>query len=107
MFTNKEGCTVYERTVHNRSPAFFRHETGAVYCEEKTSQESGSDRTPKSEIFISIPESSVEYVPKVGDKIVCGIIPDEKPPETAFTVMSVSNFCYGSPAVRHLEVTAK
>lgn len=107
MFTNKSGCTVYERTVRNRSPAFVRHETGAVYWEEKRSQENGADRTPQNEVFVCISKMSAEYVPKIGDKIVCRIISDESPPDNSFTVMSARDFCYGSPAVQHWEVTAK
>ena len=55
MFTNRSGCTIYERTVQNRSPTFIRHEVGAIYWEDKISQENGSDRKPENHAFISIP----------------------------------------------------
>lgn len=107
MFTNKSGCTVYEKTVHNRAPTFIRHETGAVYWEDAKSQESGSDRTPQNSVFVSVPVDNIDFVPKVGDKIVCGIIPDLQPPATAMTIMSIEDFRYGSRSVQHWEVTAK
>lgn len=107
MFTNRNGCTIYEKTVRNRSPAYIRHVTGKVYVETESAQKNGSDRTPDNEIFISIPASSVTYVPGVGDRIVCSIIDNEQPPVTALTVMNVKDFRYGSPFVQHIEVTAK
>jgi hypothetical protein len=54
-----------------------------------------------------IPVDNIDFVPKVGDKIVCGIIPDLQPPATAMTIMSVEDFRYGSHSVQHWEVTAK
>ena len=107
MFTNRPGCTIYEKTVQNRSPTFIRHVTGAVYWEDKISQENGSDRKPENHAFISIPITSVNYSPKAGDKIFGTIIADEQPPASAMTIMSAENFCYGSPDVQHWEVTAK
>lgn len=107
MFTNKQGCTIYEKTVRNRAPTFIRHETGAVYWEDAKSQENGSDRTPQNNVFVLIPIDNTDYEPKVGDKIVCGIIPDLQPPATAFTVMSVEDFRYGSHSVQHWEMSAK
>ena len=107
MFTNRDGCTVYEKTVQNRSPTYIRHVTGAVYAETTSAQESGSDRKPDNEIFISIPADSVAYVPKTDDRIVCSIIDDEQPPVTAMTIISVQDRRYGSPFVQHIEVKAK
>lgn len=107
MFTNREGCTIYEKTVQNRAPTYIRHVTGAVYVETKLSQENGSDRKPDNEIFISIPAKSVTYVPKTNDRIVCGIIDDEQPPPTAMTVISVQDLRFGSAFVQHIEVKAK
>lgn len=113
MFTNRKGCTVYEKTVQNRSPTFIRHEIKNIYWEDTYSQEinntqGGSYRTSQNEALIFIPENSLtDYLPKVGDKIVGEIIPDENPPDNAMTIMTVKNFRYGSPAVRHLEVTAE
>lgn len=107
MFTNKEGCTIYEKTVQNRAPTYIRHVTGAVYVETISAQENGSDRTPDNGLFISIPAESVTYVPKSDDRIVCGIIGDEQPPPTAMTIMSVQDFRFGSPFIQHIEVKAK
>ncbi len=112
MFTNKNGCTVYEKSVKNREPKFIRHKIEHIYVEDIKSQEiknaQGSVRSPENETLAFIPENSLtDYNPKVSDKIVFDIIAEENPPENAMTVMKVKNFCYGSPAVRHLEVTAE
>lgn len=113
MFTNKNSCTVYERTVQNRSPTFVRHEIKNIYWEGVKSQKiSGTQgnnyRISQDEVLIFIPENSLSnYVPKVSDKIVEDLIFSEKPPENALTIMTVKNFLYGSPSVRHLEVTAE
>lgn len=113
MFTNRKGCTVYEKTVQNRSPTFIRHEIKNIYWEDMQSQELNGQRgnnyrTSENEALIFIPEISIqEYSPKVGDKIVGEIIPDDNPPDNSMTIMTVKNFRFGSPAVRHLEVTAQ
>lgn len=107
MYTNREGCTIYEKTVQNRAPTYIRHVTGAVYAETKSAQANGSDRNPDDEVFISIPETSAAYVPKKDDRIVCGVTDDKQPPVTAMTVVSVRDLRFGSPFVRHIEVTAK
>lgn len=73
MYTNREGCTIYEKTVQNRAPTYIRHVTGEVFAETTFSQENGSDRKPDNGLFISIPAKSVTYVPKTDDRIVCGI----------------------------------
>lgn len=107
MFTNRKGCTIYEKTVRNRELTYIRHTTGAVYLETSSGQESGSDRKPDNGIFISIPEASLSYVPKPDDRIVCDMIDDEQPPVTAMTIMSVDDRRYGSSFVWHIEVKAK
>lgn len=107
MYTNREGCTIYEKTVQNRAPTYIRHVTGEVFAETTFSQENGSDRKPDNGLFVSIPARSVTYVPKTGDRIVCGIISDEQPPPTAMTIMSVQDFRCGSPFIQHIEVKAK
>ena len=115
MFTNRNGCTIYERIVQNRTPAYIRHTTRAVYWEDTNCQEisssrsqnSGNDRAPDNKAFISIPAASIDFVPKTGDRIVGEIISDAQPPPTAMTIMAVDNFCYGSPAVQHWEGNAK
>ncbi len=107
MYTNRKGCTIYEKTVQNRSPTYIRHETGEIYWEETTAQKDGSDRSPQNEAFVSIPAASIDYEPKSGDRIVGSIIADLQPPANAMTIMSAENFCYGSPAVQHWELNAK
>lgn len=107
MFTNIEGCTIYEKTVVNRAPAYVRHVTGPVYWESSTGETDGKDRTEQNNIFVSVPSASVTYVPKNDDRIVGMIIGDETPPKTAFTVMNVKDLRYGSPRVQHIEITAR
>ncbi len=107
MFTNRKACTVYEKTAINREHIYVRHTLGAVYWQSSQGQRSGSDRIPDNGALVLIPENSAKYVPKVGDRIADKIIGDEQPPVTAMTVMSVRDFRFGSPGVRHIEVTAK
>lgn len=107
MFTNTDGCTFYCRSIQNRTPVFVRTETGAVYCEKAVSQSDGTDRTPRNGTLIVIPEKSVDFEPKVGDRVVCGIVSDDRCPPSALTVMTVKSFRYGSAGVRHWEVTAE
>lgn len=107
MFTNKDGCTIYEKTIRNRAPTYVRHAIGAVYWEETTAQQQSN--TAKSEncsVLCCIPTASLTYIPKSDDRIVCGICEAEQPPKTAHTVMGVKDLRYGSPAVQHIEVTA-
>lgn len=107
MYTNREGCTIYEKTVQNRAPTYIRHETGEIYWEEHQEQKSGADRSPRNEAFVSIPCTSVKgYIPKKDDRIVGEVVSDELPPKTALTVMSVSDFRYGL-SVQHIEVKAE
>lgn len=107
MYTNRPGCTIYEKTVQNRAPTYIRHETKEIYWEDRFGQENGSDRAPKNGAFISIPVASSSYFPKVGDRIVGSVIPDEQPPQTAMTVMSAADFRYGSPRAQHWEANAE
>ncbi|MCQ2053396.1 MAG: hypothetical protein MJZ03_05635 [archaeon] len=107
MFTNREGCTIYERTIQNRSPVFIRHETGRIYYEETRGQKEGKDREPENKVLVIIPDGATEYIPKTGDKIVGEIIPDETPPVSAFTVFTAKDFRYGSAQGRHIEVNAR
>lgn len=107
MLTNREGCTIYEKTEQNRAPTYIRHTTGAIWLESSSDQGNGSDRKPDNGIFVSIPEASLSYVPKTDDRIVCDIIDDEQPPVTAMTIMSVKDYRHGSPFVRHIEVIAE
>lgn len=107
MFTNINGCTVYEKAKHNREPIFIRHQTADVYWEETLSQRDGKDRTPANRALIIIPNDSADYCPKPGDKVIGMIIADERPPADAMTIMSVKDFRYGSPKVQHIEVIAE
>lgn len=107
MITNRKGCTIYEKTVQNRAPTYIRHTTGAIWLESSSGQDGGSDRKPDNGIFISIPETSLSYVPKPGDLVIGDIISDEQPPAAALTIMSVKDLRHGSPAVRHIEVNAE
>lgn len=105
MFTNREGCTIYEKTVANRAPVYIRHTTtGPIYWQPSFGEESGKDRTPKKSVFVNIPESSTEYLPKEDDRVVNGIVEDAAPPNTALTVTNVKDLRYGSPKVRHIEL---
>jgi len=111
MFTNLNGCTVWEKTTVNRAPAYIRHEEGALYWEDTRGQEistgTGITRTPENGALILIPAVSVNYVPKPGERIVSGICPDAVPPPSAMTVMKVRDFRYSSPKTAHIEVTAE
>lgn len=110
MFTNAV-CTVWEKTVQNRAPIYIRHELGAVYWENTDGQEvtqsgNGTSRTSTDAAFLCIPETSLTYVPKPDDRIMSGVCTDEKPPQTALTVLFVRDFRHGSTRMRHLEVRA-
>lgn len=107
MFTNRPGCTIYERTIQNRTPTFIRHEVGALYWEGTNEQEGGTDRAPKNNAFVSIPASSIDYEPKAGDRIVGSVIADAQPPATAMTIAQADDYRFGSPAVQHWELIAK
>lgn len=109
MFTNKPACTIWEKTVVNRAPTYVRHETGAVYWQDCRGQKVGSDgREQEDNTFMAIPLGSiVDYIPKTDDRILPGSIPDDKPPNTALTVMQVKDFRYGAAMMQHVEVTLK
>ena len=107
MFTNCPGCTVYEKKVLNRSPTYVRHVLGALYWQPSEGESGGKDRAEQDNIFVSVPEASVTYLPKPDDRIVRGMIEDEQPPQTAHTVMNVKDLRYGSPRVRHIELTVR
>ncbi len=108
MFTNRAGCTIYEKTIQNRAPTYTCHELGAIYWEDTQEQDNGADRKPHNKAFISIPVTSIgSYLPKKGDRIIGEIIGDEQPPDTAMTIKAVSDFRFGSPVTQHIEVTAE
>ena len=107
MFTNREGCTIYEKTVVDRAPAYIRHAIGPIYWEPSIGETDGKDRTEQNSIFVSIPAASVTYLPKTDDRIVSEIISDEIPPPTAHTIINVKDLRYGSKKVQHIELTAR
>lgn len=104
MFTNCEGCTIYEKTVVNRAPAYIRHTTGRIYWQPSVGQTGGNVRHSRNNIFVNIPEASTTYLPKCDDRVVRGIIEAAAPPHDALTVMVVKDLRFGSPRVRHIEL---
>lgn len=105
---NVPAVTVWEKIIIDRAPAYVRHELGASYWQETRGQETdGRSRTPKNSVFLAAPTSSVTYLPKPDDKLLSGSVPDEKPPDTALTVMQVKDFRYLLPTMMHIEVTAE
>lgn len=110
MFTNKVGCTVYEKTVKDRMESYVRHFIPTIYWEQSRGQaKSGNGMQPSDSVLCIIPASSLsDYIPKRDDRIVCGNCEKEEPPECGvYTVMSVEDFRFGSAEVQHLEVTAE
>ena len=107
MFTNKKGCTIYEKATKNRENTYIRHETGAVYREDSFGEKSGKDRVSENSALVIIPEKSADYLPKADDRIACGIISDERPPDNAMTIVKVRDFRYVSANSSHIEVTAE
>lgn len=109
MFTNRAGCTVYERTVgEKRMEAYVRHVIPDVYWQELQGQATDdTSREQADSVLCIIPAASLgDYIPECDDLIICGICESDEPPEGCFTVMQVKNFLYGSAAVQHIEVTA-
>lgn len=106
MFTNKKGCTVYEKILKNHENIYVCHETGAVYWEDSFGEKSGRDRVTENSALVIIPEKSADYLPKPDDKIVPEIISDESPPKSAMTVLKVRDFRYVSANSGHIEVIA-
>lgn len=104
MFTNCEGCTIFEKTIIDRTPAYIRHTTGRIFWQPSEGQTGGKDRHPQKSVFVNIPEPSTTYLPKEDDRVVRGIINAEKPPHDALTVMNVKDLRYGSRRVRHIEM---
>lgn len=105
--TNRNGCTIYEKTAQNRAYIFIRHQTARVYWEETQSQNDGKDRAPANKAFIAIPDGATDYIPKPGDKVIGELTDAEHPPVTAMTIMTVKDFRYGSSNLQHIEVNAE
>lgn len=107
MFTNAS-CTVWEKTVQNRSPTYVKHEYAAVYWEDISGQSVGKSRDPEDKALVMIHASMLGgYVPKKDDRIMCGHSDSESYVPDALTVTSVFDRLYGSPTVQHIEITAK
>lgn len=108
MFTNQIGCTVWEKTILNRMPAYVRHVENALYWQDSQAQKlsDGASRVSEDGILVIIPAESVTYLPKPDDRILSGIQEEEKPPQNAFTVMKVMDYRYSSPKTAHVEVYA-
>ena len=109
MYTNKVGCTVYEKTVANRMEVYARHFIPAVYWEDTTAQvQTNTSMKQQDMVCCIIPASSIsDYIPKKDDIIVCGRYEGENPPKHGRIIMTVEDFRYGSPNVQHLELTAQ
>lgn len=109
MFTNQIGCTVWEKTILNRMPAYVRHVENALYWQDSQAQKisDGASRVSTDGILVIIPAESVTYLPKPDDRILSGIQEEEKPPQNAFTVMKVLDYRYSSPKTAHIEVYAE
>ena len=106
MFTNKEACTIWEKTTVNHAPAYVRHVTGAVYWQDCRGEDEA--RTPENNVFIAIPVGSIlGYMPKTDDRILPGDVDSTSPPAEALTVMQVKDFLYAAPMMQHIEITAK
>lgn len=43
MFTNKKGCTIYEKILKNHENIYVRHKIGAVYWENSFGEKSGKE----------------------------------------------------------------
>lgn len=108
MFTNQIGCTVWEKTILNRMPAYVRHVENALYWQDSQAQKlsDGASRVSEDGILVIIPAESVTYLPKPDDRILSGIQEEEKPPQNAFTVMKVMDYRYSSTKTAHVEVYA-
>ena len=108
MFTNKPACTIWEKTVINRAPAYIRHVMGPVYWEDTNGETvNGITRNPDDKILCIIHAPLVTYMPKRDDRILPGEVDEQSPPGTALTVSAVKDFRYGTADVQHIEITGR
>lgn len=109
MFTNRPSCTIWEQTVIDRSPAWVRHVTGAVYWQGCDAQRlAGTERRPEDRALCIIHRDSIGlYIPKPDDRILPGTVETDRPPADALTVVTIKDFLFGSDAVQHIEVEAE
>lgn len=107
MFTNTEIITVFHKTVdaEKRLPIWEKHIFKNVYWENCSAQSEESKGMGESNLILCIiPEKSIKnFIPCKDDIIMTG---DAEEPGN-LTIMDVKDFRYGSPNVRHIEVTAK
>ena len=108
MYTNAS-CTVWEKTVQNRSPTYIRHTMGAVYWEDTHGETvNGIARNPDDKVLVIVHSQNLgDYLPKPDDRILRGISASEQPDRNALTVTEVKDFRYGSLPVQHVEIAAK
>lgn len=112
MFTNSDGCTVYEKITVNRAPSYVRHVFGPLYWEDVQAQSSektggGTAGNPENQILCIVPADSIPgYIPKTDDRICADVLEQESPPPDALTITKVKKFLYGTDMVQHIEITA-
>lgn len=109
MFTNKIGCTVFERTIgKDRMEQYVQHFFPTIYWEDTRGQtQTGTSRNQQDSVLCIIPASSLSgYMPKRDDRLICGRCSATEPPAECRTVMEVKDFRYGSAGVQHIEVVA-
>lgn len=115
MVTNCEGCTIYEKCVGaDGFPAYMVHHIPNVYWEQCIGQSANknankSNMEQEHSIYLAIPATSLtDYTPKYNDLLVKGLQPVSQPPDKSksYTILTVTDCLYGSPAVQHIEVTA-
>lgn len=115
MFTNCEAITIYEKCVGaDGFPAYMVHHIPNVYWEQCIGQSANknankSNMEQEHSIYLAIPATSLtDYTPKYNDLLVKGLQPVSQPPDKSksYTILTVTDCLYGSPAVQHIEVTA-
>lgn len=107
MFTNTKIITVFHKTIdaEKRLPIWEKHVFQNVYWENCSAQSEETKGMGESNLILCIiPEKSIKnFIPCKDDLICLGDVDEQG----GFTVMEVKDFRYGSPHVRHIEVTAK
>lgn len=115
MFTNCEAITIYEKCVGaDGFPAYVVHHIRNVCWEQCIGQRANknankSNMAQEHSIYLAIPATSLtDYTPKYNDLLVKGLQPVSQPPDKSksYTILTVTDCLYGSPAVQHIEVTA-
>ena len=107
MFTNTKIITVFHKTVdpEKRLPVWEKHIFQNVYWENCSAQSEESKGMGESNLILCmIPETSLKDFIPCKDDYIC---PGDAEEKGSLTIMDVKDFRYGSPHVRHIEVTAK